>query len=71
MHHVSNDPKMYFSFQVPQPLGILERNLYKGNLLIEKSCAAPGETEITRIRGMTMLGDGRFYVQIDNPYTKP
>ena len=53
---------MYFSFQVPQPLGILERNLYKGNLLIEKSCAAPGETEITRIRGMTMLGDGRLII---------
>ena len=61
IHQVSNDSKMYFSFHV-KPLRTLERNLYKGNLLIEKSCSAPGKTEIRRIRGMTMLGDGHLII---------
>lgn len=41
------------------------KHTYNGKLLFENTCAAPGETKMTRIRGMAILQDGRLLI-IDN-----
>ncbi|XP_063428258.1 uncharacterized protein LOC134711537 [Mytilus trossulus] len=39
-----------------------EKDLYKGRIITERPSTAPGETAMTRIRGMTFLLDGRLVV---------
>ncbi|XP_071169190.1 uncharacterized protein [Mytilus edulis] len=38
------------------------KDLYRGRLVTERPSTAPGETAMTRIRGMTILQDGRLLV---------
>lgn len=39
-----------------------DKRKHSGRLLSENTCAAPGETKITRIRGMAVLQDGRILI---------